>query len=160
MELVTPAQVAVPLTTPIPPPTALLHPSLMEKLRLGSPTSAHMDLATLNRYQTDNEISKILYGLQEASPFPKLPPYFVHQSDAEGGNREESERSTLRHSEDQTPPHAPRKKLVMATNSPPPNGRPSTAGSRSGKLDLGGKNSRNRDSSVSRHKQKGKIPIN
>lgn len=71
-------------TTLLPPPTALLHPTLIEKMRLGSPSTAHMDLSTLNKHQTENEINETFYGLQRASPFPKLPAYFVHQSEPGG----------------------------------------------------------------------------
>lgn len=64
----------------------------MEKLRLGSPSAAHVDLATLNRHQTEHEINETLYGLQRVSPFPKLPPYFVHKSASEdNGDRDGSE---------------------------------------------------------------------
>ena len=123
MEPTTPTPIPVPLATPIPTstsvptPTALLHPTLMEKLRLGSPTPAHTDLSTLNRYQTESEINRTLYGLQETSPFPKLPPYFVHPSETESarGSEAESELSTLKCTKGYTPPHAPRKKLVMTT---------------------------------------------
>jgi hypothetical protein len=73
---------------PLPPPSSLLHPTLLEKMRLNSPTSAHMELTTLNRQQTENEINETLYNLQEASPFPKLPPYFVHR--LHGGHAHET----------------------------------------------------------------------
>lgn len=75
-------------TTLFPPPTSLLHPTLLEKMRLGSPSNAHVHLSTLNRHQTENEISETFYKLHDASPFPKLPPYFVHKSnlDARGGD--------------------------------------------------------------------------
>lgn len=75
----------------LPPPLALLHPTLLEKMRLDSPTPAHMHLTTLNRQQTEEEISDTLYGLQETAPFPKLPLYFVHQ-DESGGDASITER--------------------------------------------------------------------
>ena len=158
MEPITPSPVPVPipLATPIAPPTSLLHPSLMEKLRLGSPTPAHMDLTTLNRHQSENEINKTLYGLQEMSPFPKLPPYFVHPSE-EGGSREDSERSTLRHTPNQTPPHAPRKRSVVMNTTPPLTTTITTTSTHNGRFpsrkDLTGRGKDN----TSHSKQKGKI---
>lgn len=64
---------------PIPPPSSLLHPTLLEKMRLGSPSSAHIQLSTLNRTQSEQAISETLYGLQNTAPFPRLPPYYVHK---------------------------------------------------------------------------------
>lgn len=67
----------------LPPPTSLLHPTLLEKMRLDSPSTAHMHLSTRNKQQTDNEINETFYKIQNAAPFPKLPPFFVHKSEAE-----------------------------------------------------------------------------
>lgn len=95
-----PATTTHPILTPppslVPPLTALLHPTLLEKMRLGSPSTAHTDLSTLNRYQTDNEINETFYQLQKASPFPKLPVYFVHQSAPGDTEREAVETSSAR----------------------------------------------------------------
>ena len=73
-------------STLLPLPTSLLHPALLEKMRLSSPSSAHVHLSTLNRHQTENEISETFYDLQNVSPFPKLPPYFVHKSNFNAGS--------------------------------------------------------------------------
>ena len=63
----------------VPPPSSLLHPTLLEKMRLGSPSSAHIQLSTLNRAQSNRSISETFYGLQDTAPFPRLPPYYVHK---------------------------------------------------------------------------------
>ena len=62
-----------------PPPSSLLHPTLLEKMRLGSPSSAHIHLSTLNRPQSSQSISETFYSLQDSAPFPRLPPYYVHK---------------------------------------------------------------------------------
>ena len=67
-----------------PSPTSLLHPALLEKMRVGSPSSAHMLLSTLNRQQSEKEIRDTLYELQKVAPFPNLPPYFIHKSEFSG----------------------------------------------------------------------------
>lgn len=72
-----------------------------------------MDLATLNRPQTENEINKTLFGLQEASPFPKLPPYFVHQ--VEGGDTHDTGSNRLRSTQ--------KRGEGTVTNSRPPSGK-------------------------------------
>ena len=48
-------------------------------MRLGSPSSAHIQLSTLNRGQSNQVISETLYSLQDSAPFPRLPPYYVHK---------------------------------------------------------------------------------
>ena len=63
----------------IPPPSSLLHPTLLEKLRLGSPSSAHIHLSTINREQSNQSISETFYGLQDSAPFPRLSPYYIHK---------------------------------------------------------------------------------
>ena len=68
-----------PETPFIPPPSSLLHPTLLEKMRLDSPSSAHIQLSTLNRGQSNQVISETLYSLQDSAPFPRLPPYYVHK---------------------------------------------------------------------------------
>lgn len=75
----------------IPSPTSLLHPTLLEKLRLGSPSTEHIELNTLNRYQTENDVNEAFYKLHTTSPFPKLPPYFVHQQEEEDPFTKEEE---------------------------------------------------------------------
>lgn len=109
----------------LPPPSALLHPTLMEKMRLNSPTSAHMHLNTLNRQQTENEINETLYGLQEAAPFPKLPPYFVHRPEGESTQDESVARSSMLRS---APVGAGRRDNDAATHSRrPPSGKSSAS---------------------------------
>lgn len=71
---------AHPHTTP--PPSALMHPTLLEKMRLGTPTSGHIHLCTVNRSQSQTVARDEFYRLQDASPFPRLPPYYVHSSTA------------------------------------------------------------------------------
>ena len=73
------ATVSAPEAPLIPPPSSLLHPTLLEKMRLGSPSSAHIQLSTLNRGQNNQIISEALYSLQDSAPFPRLPPYYVHK---------------------------------------------------------------------------------
>ena len=68
-----------PETPFLPPPSSLLHPTLLEKMRLDSPSSAHIQLSTLNRGQSNQVISETLYSLQDSAPFPRLPPYYIHK---------------------------------------------------------------------------------
>ncbi len=67
-------------------PSSLLHPTLLEKMRLDSPTIAHMRLSTRNQRQSPHEMNQTLYKLQSDAPFPKLPPYFVHKEGSGDGN--------------------------------------------------------------------------
>ena len=69
----------------LPPPSSILHPTLLEKMRLGSPSQAHRHLSTINSTQTNNAISETLYGLQDNAPFPRLPPYYVHHHESPTG---------------------------------------------------------------------------
>ena len=55
-------------------PTSLMHPTLMEKLRLGLPTSGY--LHTDSTVPIDTVTS--FYRLQDISPFPHLSPYYIH----------------------------------------------------------------------------------
>lgn len=66
-------------TTTLPPPDSLIHPILLEKMRLGSPSSSHIQLSTLNINQSQQDISEAFYDLHRTTPFPRLPPYYVHK---------------------------------------------------------------------------------
>ena len=66
-------------TTSFPPPDSLIHPILLEKMRLGSPSSSHIQLSTLNSNQSQQDISEAFYDLHKTTPFPRLPPYYVHK---------------------------------------------------------------------------------
>ena len=110
---------ASPLTPapPPPPPSALLHPTLLEKMRLDSPTPAHMHLTTLNRQQTEEEINDTLYGLQETAPFPKLPLYFVHR-DESGGDASAMRERKLSIEEAESPPKLKEQSSAVAGRRP------------------------------------------
>ena len=55
-----------------------LHPTLLEKLRLGSPSEHHMQWSAINRSSDGVAASRQLHELQSSAPFPKLPPYYCH----------------------------------------------------------------------------------
>lgn len=74
--------------TSLQPLDSLMHPVLLEKMRLGSPSSSHIKLSTLNADQSQQDIIETFYNLHKTSPFPKLPPYYVHKP----GNPEMNER--------------------------------------------------------------------
>lgn len=65
-------------------PSALIHPTLLEKLRIGTPTEGHQQLCTLNNPQNESSIVDQLYTLQTTSPFPKLPSYYIHSDSNRG----------------------------------------------------------------------------
>lgn len=62
-------------TSPLQP---TLHPTLLEKLRLGSPSEQHMQWSAINRSSDRETASRQLHELQSSAPFPKLPPYYSH----------------------------------------------------------------------------------
>lgn len=65
----------------LPPPDCLIHPVLLEKMRLnGSPSPLHSQLTTLNINQSDRDMHDAFYDLHKTNPFPRLPPYYVHKS--------------------------------------------------------------------------------
>ena len=80
------------------PPSALIHPTLLEKMRLGSPTPSHIHLSAMNR--TQHAVMDEFYRLQDSSPFPRLPPYYVHSSSMAENERDKAQSS---------PPHVNRK---------------------------------------------------
>ena len=88
-----------PMIEPDPsPPSALIHPTLLEKLRLGAPTSGHIQLSTLNKSQSQHAVVDEFYRLQDSSPFPKLPPYFIHSTTDKLSVREPNERDDIHNS--------------------------------------------------------------
>ena len=88
-----------PLIEPDPsPPSALMHPTLLEKLRLGAPSSGHIQLSTINRSQSQHAVVEEFYRLQDSSPFPKLPPYFIHSTNDKLSVHEPSEREDIHNS--------------------------------------------------------------
>ncbi len=52
-------------------PDSVMHPGLLEKLRLGQPTPGYLSSVPI-----DTQTS--FYKMQDVSPFPHLPPYYVH----------------------------------------------------------------------------------
>ena len=101
----------------LPPPDSLIHPVLLEKMRLGSPSTSHTQLSTLNSDQSQQGIHEAFYDLHKTNPFPRLPPYYVHKS--EELNRTNSEMGS--------------RGSVFPT-SRPPSGRPDTKKTSSGKV--------------------------
>ena len=88
-----------PMIEPDPsPPSALMHPTLLEKLRLGAPTSGHIQLSTLNKSQSQHAVVDEFYRLQDSSPFPKLPPYFIHSTTDKLSVREPNEGDDIHNS--------------------------------------------------------------
>ncbi len=66
----------------LPPPGSLIHPVLLEKMRLnGSSSKKHTQLTTLNIDRSQQDIYEAFYDLHKTNPFPKLPPYYVHKSE-------------------------------------------------------------------------------
>jgi hypothetical protein len=57
----------------------VLHPSLLEKLRLGSPNSDNVFISTINHSSNVNsqELTAKVHNVQSKSPFPSLPPYYL-----------------------------------------------------------------------------------
>ena len=72
-----------------------MHPTLLEKLRLGAPSSGHIQLSTINRSQSQHAVVEEFYRLQDSSPFPKLPPYFIHSTNDKLSVNEPSEREDI-----------------------------------------------------------------
>lgn len=61
------------------PIDAVLRPSLMEKLRLGSPSSNSILLSNINQSvnEEDMELAYRVHKVQSSSPFPPLPHYYL-----------------------------------------------------------------------------------
>ena len=59
------------------PPHPTIHQTLLQKLRLGSPTHQHVQFSIINSRKTKRERASELDAIQLASPFPKLPAYFT-----------------------------------------------------------------------------------
>ncbi|XP_064383505.1 F-box only protein 16-like [Halichondria panicea] len=85
-------------TVELPPPDSLIHPVLLEKMRLnGSPSTRHTQLTTLNIDQSQQDIHEAFYDLHKSNPFPRLPPYYVHKSEhSHAGQIETSSYTTNR----------------------------------------------------------------
>ena len=58
------------------PPQLTMHPTLLEKLRLGTPTPHHVQFSTINSKQSRSATNTDLLKIHQTSPFPKLPAYF------------------------------------------------------------------------------------
>lgn len=59
------------------PIEAMLHPSLLEKLRLGDPNDDNVSISTKNISLAGKDLADIISRVQTTSPFPKLLPYYV-----------------------------------------------------------------------------------
>ena len=55
----------------------MLHPSLLEKLRLGDPSDDNVSISTKNISLAGKDLADVISRVQTASPFPKLLPYYV-----------------------------------------------------------------------------------
>lgn len=62
------------------PPRLTMHPTLLEKLRLGTPTPHHIHFSTINSKQSGSATKTDLHKIHQTSPFPKLPAYFSSPS--------------------------------------------------------------------------------
>ena len=67
------------------PPQPTMHPTLLGKLRLGSPSAKHVQYSAVNR-NNSRTATTALHELQQSAPFPKLPPYYTTGSDTAGWN--------------------------------------------------------------------------
>lgn len=77
----------------LPPPDSLIHPVLLEKMRLnGSSSIKHAPLTTINIDQSKQDIHEAFYDLHKTNPFPRLPPYYVHKS--EHADRHKTDKNT------------------------------------------------------------------
>ena len=68
----------------------MLHPSLLEKLRLGDPNDDNVSISTKNISLAGKDLADVISRVQTASPFPKLLPYYV-LSEVSGKEEEEEE---------------------------------------------------------------------
>ena len=67
------------------PPQPTMHPTLLGKLRLGSPSAKHVQYSAVNR-NNSRTATTALHEIQQSAPFPKLPPYYTTGSDTAGWN--------------------------------------------------------------------------
>ena len=62
-----------------PTQTTTLHPTLLEKLRVGSPTSQHTQFSAINNKLSRKVSRDNIHAIQQTSPFPKLPAYYTNE---------------------------------------------------------------------------------
>ena len=64
---------------------AVLHPSLIEKLRVGTPTNETISISNINRNEKedDKQLAAVVQHVQSHAPFPSLPPYYINAKEKE-----------------------------------------------------------------------------
>ena len=78
-------------------PTCLMHPVLVEKLRVGVSGVGNRQLSTVNFWQSEQSIRDQFYDLQDRSPFPKLPPYCTCEAQFCASHLDERDNRTFDH---------------------------------------------------------------
>ena len=70
---------------PSVPLNAILHPSLIEKLRVGTPTNETISISNINHNEKedDKQLAAVVQHVQSNAPFPSLPPYYIKAKEKE-----------------------------------------------------------------------------
>ena len=88
---------------------AMLHPSLIEKLRVGTPTNETISISNINHHEKedDTQLAAVVEHVQPHAPFPSLPPYYVIAKEKEETLESNStlERNTKTIENDTQPTH-------------------------------------------------------